>query len=133
MFFKYNTIGTILEYFHKLYDKPIFNPWTLDEQSKFIESLLLGVPFGTIVLLEKDFDMLPNNLHIINGGSKLHTGIKFINNSFKLQGLKLLTEFNGLGYSDLDLTLKNKLRRANVKVILLESDVNAAYWINLTF
>lgn len=82
------------------------NAWTPLRQSRFIESLLLGLPIPPIVLAEnKD---RRGTYVVIDGKQRLLTLTQFAptveNNGpepLKLRGLKIRSDLNGMGYADL--------------------------------
>lgn len=79
--------------------------WTNQAKSKFIESLLLGLPIPPIILAESRESR--GTYIVIDGKQRLLTIRRFFANAaeefepFKLVGLQILRELNGLGISDL--------------------------------
>ncbi|MFI3251808.1 MAG: DUF262 domain-containing protein [bacterium] len=89
--------------------KFIFDPdfqrrevWDISRKSQFIESLILHLPIPSILLAD---DNKRNKFIVIDGKQRISTIIEFISiengKSFKLKGLKVLKELNGLNYLDL--------------------------------
>ncbi len=94
--------------------------WKELQQSKFIESILLGIPVPTIFISENQ----NSTFEVVDGQQRLTTIKKFWNNDLRLKGLSTLTEFNGVVFSDLDETTKNLLentRTMSVVSILKDS------------
>lgn len=94
--------------------------WKELQQSKFIESILLGIPVPTIFISENQ----NSTFEVVDGQQRLTTIKKFWNNDLRLKGLSTLTEFNGVIFSDLDETTKNLLentRTMSVVSILKDS------------
>lgn len=94
--------------------------WKELQQSKFIESILLGIPVPTIFISENQ----NSTFEVVDGQQRLTTIKKFWNNELKLKGLSTLTEFNGVIFSELDETTKNLLentRTMSVVSILKDS------------
>lgn len=80
--------------------------WTNQAKSKFIESLLLGLPIPPIILAESRDSR--GKYIVIDGKQRLLTIRRFFANQegdefepFKLVGLQILTELNGMGIDDL--------------------------------
>jgi len=80
--------------------------WTNQAKSKFIESLLLGLPIPPIILAESRESR--GTYIVIDGKQRLLTIRRFFADPanddfepFKLTGLQILTELNGLGIDDI--------------------------------
>lgn len=74
------------------------NAWTDSRRSKFIESLLLGLPIPQIVLAEKEFDDGSDRYIVIDGKQRLLALESFHSETdpLRLSQLTVLTELNGL-------------------------------------
>lgn len=81
--------------------------WKPDRQSKFIESVLLGVPL-TPFLVSEDKN---SRLEIIDGSQRIRTLIAFNENKLKLRKLEKLTEINTAKFKDLPLYLQNSIKQ----------------------
>lgn len=79
--------------------------WKLDEKSRFIESVFLGVPIMPILVSVSGDDA---ELEIIDGSQRIRTLEEYCRDGFKLTGLKKLTELNGTTFSELTESRKNK-------------------------
>lgn len=79
--------------------------WKLEEKSRFIESVFLGVPIMPFLVSMSGEDA---ELEIIDGSQRIRTLVDYNNDSFKLSGLEKLTELNGTFFSDLPESRKNK-------------------------
>lgn len=77
--------------------------WNLKRKSRFIESLILGLPIPQITLAEKE----KGRYIVLDGKQRLLTLLQFYNksdspnNHFRLQDLEFLTELNHLTYTDI--------------------------------
>ncbi|KAJ30998.1 DUF262 domain-containing protein, partial [Sulfitobacter pontiacus] len=95
--------------------------WSQTDASKFIESLLLGLPVPGIFLY-KESDT--RNL-VIDGQQRLKSLLKyssglFRDKKFKLTGLK--TKWDGLSYTELDDDDRNRLEQAVVHATVFKQD-----------
>ncbi|WP_455461554.1 DUF262 domain-containing protein [Streptococcus salivarius] len=100
--------------------------WKNKQQSKFIESLILGIPVPTIFINENE----DSTYEVIDGQQRLTTCYRFWNNELKLMGLETLTELNGKKFEDLDEDFKDVLkynRTLSVVSILKESSVEIKF------
>lgn len=78
--------------------------WSNKEKSRFIESLILGLPIPQIILAEKSDKK--GKYIVIDGKQRLLTIRRFFSNDddfvpLKLSGLEILTELNGKTFSKL--------------------------------
>jgi len=89
--------------------------WTPNKQSRFIESVLLGVPL-TPFLVSEDED---NRLEIIDGSQRIRTLLAFYENKLKLRTLKTLTEIEAAKFEDLPRSLKNYIKNKDFRVIVV--------------
>lgn len=105
-------LSKILEYC--LFDN---ERWNEDKQSKFIESVLLGLPIGKIILME--------NGKIFDGYERMTTLQKFAKNKLRLSNLKILPELNGAKIDDLPSAIKNDFKASSFKVVRIEGITRA--------
>ena len=91
--------------------------WKPDRQSKFIESVLLGVPL-TPFLVSEDKD---SRLEIIDGSQRIRTLIAFYENKLKLRKLEKLTEINTAKFKDLPPYLQNYIKNRDFRVIVVDN------------
>lgn len=93
--------------------------WTIARKSKFIESLMLGLPVPQLVLAEEDSD--EGTYIVIDGKQRLLTLEKFFDsvNGFKLTGLTALEHLNGLTCTQLaeDPSQRKYIRRLKNRTI----------------
>ena len=96
--------------------------WDEKRQSKFIESIIIGLPIPYILVADvKDKD---GRLEIVDGFQRIRTLAAFRNNEFRLVGLKTLTELNGFQYSDLSPTRQRRFNRKTVRIVELTKKAN---------
>lgn len=88
--------------------------WKLDRQSKFIESILIGVPIPYFFLADID-----GNMEVVDGSQRLRTLHQFINGKLKLKNLKNLELLNGCKFEDLTSTRQRRFLSKGIKSIFL--------------
>lgn len=107
--------------------------WDEIRQSKFIESILLGLPIPSIYVADISEELLDkNNLEtedlarweIIDGTQRIRTLARFINQQLKLQGLEKLTKLEGFLFSDLPLARQRRFKRASIRIIELTENTD---------
>ncbi|MFJ4365358.1 DUF262 domain-containing protein [Streptomyces sp. WAC 05379] len=93
--------------------------WTIPRKSKFIESLMLGLPVPQLVLAEENSD--EGTYIVIDGKQRLLTLERFFDpeDGFKLTGLTALAQLNGQTCSDLteDPAQRKYIRRLKNRTI----------------
>lgn len=82
--------------------------FTRKDESLLIESLLGGIPIP-IIYLASDTSKVPHISNVIDGQHRLMAVYRFINNNFKLIGLKKYNLLNGKSFLELDISIQNKL------------------------
>jgi hypothetical protein len=102
-------------------DNDIFIPtyqrnfvWDEERQSKFIESVLLGLPVPYIFSADTD-----GRLEIVDGSQRLRTLVAFFQNSLALKNLEILTALNGFHYKDLTKPRQRKFQNSTIRMIAL--------------
>jgi len=91
--------------------------WQEDKASKFIESLLLGIPIPTIFWSENE----NNTFEVIDGQQRLTSLDKFLNNDLKLKSLETLFELNGKKYNELEEKFQRILKNASLPIVVLKT------------
>lgn len=102
-------------------DNDIFIPtyqrnfvWGNDRQSKFIESVLLGLPIPYIFSADTE-----GRLEIVDGSQRLRTLVAFYSNRLVLKNLEILTSLNGFKYQDLIKSRQRKFLNSTIRMIAL--------------
>ncbi|MEH2249467.1 DUF262 domain-containing protein [Nostoc sp.] len=95
--------------------------WPDDHQSKFIESIFLGLPIPYIFVAdlrpEEEEDLA--RLEIVDGTQRIRTLDRFLKNELRLCGLKKLENLNDFKFSDLSLARQRRFNRATIRMIVL--------------
>lgn len=88
--------------------------WDVKQQSKFIESLMLGLPIPYIFTADED-----GRMEVVDGSQRIRTLEAFLSNKLRLEGLKNLDKLNDFTYEDLPLSRQRKLRKRTIRIIEL--------------
>lgn len=88
--------------------------WDEKKQSKFIESLLLGLPIPYMFTADKD-----GRSEIVDGSQRIRTLEYFLNNKFALTGLEKLNALEGFRFLDLPLSRQKRFKKKTIRLIEL--------------
>lgn len=89
--------------------------WDNYRQSRFIESLLIGLPIPYIFLAEtKD-----GRYEIVDGSQRIRTLAAFFKNELVINKLEVLTSLNGFSFCDMLPARQRKFRNISLKMIVL--------------
>lgn len=89
--------------------------WNDARQSKFIESILLGIPVPYMFTADVD----SGRLEIVDGSQRLRTIVNFIESKLILTELELLTKLIGFKFSDLSIARQRKFKNSTIRMIAL--------------
>lgn len=89
--------------------------WNIEKQSKLIESFIINVPIPPIFLYEKDYSVY----EVMDGLQRISAIKDFYENKYKLKGLELWPELNGMSYSELPEQIKKGIDRRYISSIVL--------------
>ena len=89
--------------------------WDKKRASKLIESFLKDVPVP-VIYLAKNSD---NKYEVIDGLQRLTSVFDFFDNNYKLRGLELIDDYNGMFYKDLPSDVQNQLYDTTVRTFEL--------------
>jgi uncharacterized protein with ParB-like and HNH nuclease domain len=99
--------------------------WDEARQSKFIESVILGLPIPYLFVAEIGHDENDEpRLEIVEGAQRILTLTRFINNELTLSGLEKLEHLNGFKFADLLLPRQRNFNRTTLRVIELTKTPN---------
>lgn len=90
--------------------------WTDSRQSRFIESLLLGLPVPLVFVAENQDD---GRFEIVDGSQRIRTLNAYVNDQLELTGLKKLTELNDTKFSQLGVARQRKFKNISMRMIVL--------------
>lgn len=100
--------------------------WPERNQSRFIESLLIGLPIPFLFVADVSELEDPENagrLEIVDGVQRIRTLARFITGALVLSKLERLKELNGFRFSDLHPSRQRRFRRATLRLIELTEGV----------
>ena len=95
--------------------------WTPPKQSKFIESVFMGLPIP-FVFFWQDKD---GRMEIVDGSQRLRTIRDFMADKFALRDLETIPAANGLRYTDLPRARQLKFAETPIRVIILDNTTDA--------
>ncbi|MEA5467180.1 DUF262 domain-containing protein [Leptothoe sp. PORK10 BA2] len=93
--------------------------WDDARQSKFIESVLLGLPIPYVFVADIPDEENEARLEIIDGTQRIRTLARFLNNELKLEDLEKLKKLNDFRFSDLPLPRQRRFKRTTLRMIQL--------------
>ncbi|MDZ4744708.1 MAG: DUF262 domain-containing protein [bacterium] len=96
--------------------------WSDDRQSRFIESVLMGLPIP--LLFFADVAGQEGRAEIVDGSQRVRTLARFVSGELELTGLERLDKLNGLRYHDLSLTRQRRFGRHTLRMIELREGVD---------
>jgi len=89
--------------------------WEAERKSRFIESLIMGLPIPFIFFWEADDGLL----EIVDGSQRLRTIHEYILRGLELSGLEELASLNGTTFSDLSESRQRKILNRSIRGIVL--------------
>lgn len=96
--------------------------WNNAQKSRLIESFIMNVPIPPVFLYEIEY----SKYEVMDGLQRLSTLYEFYSNKFRLSGLTVWQELNGLTYSELPEQIKRGIDRRYIStyVVLKETAKN---------
>jgi hypothetical protein len=92
--------------------------WTDEQQSRFIESLLLNLPIPYLFVADTNqFD--DGRLEIVDGSQRIRTLVNFMCGDLKLKNLTKLPAANGLSFNDFPKSRQLRFGRKTIRMIEL--------------
>lgn len=92
--------------------------WDEKRQSKYIESIVLGLPIPLMFLAENQ----EGRLEIVDGSQRIRTLAAFISDNLTISGLQKLTNLNNMKFSQLSLGRQRKIKNTPLKTIVLRNN-----------
>lgn len=100
--------------------------WPEKNQSRFIESLLIGLPVPFLFVADINDAEDPEHagrLEIVDGVQRIRTLARFLTDELVLRKLERLSSLNGFRFSDLHPSRQRRFRRATLRLIELTETV----------
>jgi len=92
--------------------------WSNQLASRLIESVLLNVPIPPCYLSQnEDFE-----LDVIDGQQRLFSIYRFVNNQFRLGGLEILREFNGVHFFEMPPKVRRQIETHTLRCVLITNE-----------
>jgi len=89
--------------------------WEHDRKSRFIESLIIGLPIPFLFFWE----MPDGRLEVVDGSQRLRTIEEFLNDDLRLGELSGLTNVSGFTFSELPDSRQRKIQNRSIRGIVL--------------
>ena len=96
--------------------------WEDERKSRFIESILIGLPIPFLFFWENPRTGV---LEIVDGSQRLRTIRDFINGDFLLGDLDVLTSVSGFGFQNLPESRQRKFKNRTIRGIILNEHADA--------
>jgi len=100
--------------------------WLEKAQSRFIESMLIGLPIPFLFVADVGDSEDPDNagrLEIVDGVQRIRTLAQFFTGELVLSGLERLSALNGFRFSDLHPSRQRRFRRSTLRLIELTEGI----------
>ncbi len=94
--------------------------WSEKRRSKFIESILLGVPIPYIFLADVE-----GRKEVVDGSQRIRTLDVFVKDQHTIENLDRLTELNGFKFSDFDPVRQKRFLNKSLKMIFLSEKTDS--------
>lgn len=130
-----NEVRTIYEVIRRIdqEDRYIMNPdfqrdfiWSLDKQSKLIESVIMRIPLPVFYLAEDK----QGRMIVVDGLQRLSTFQRFLKNQLKLK-LPHRDSLNGNYFMDLPTKLQNRIEDCNLIFYLIDAKVSESAQLDI--
>lgn len=102
--------------------------WPEERQSRFIESILIGLPIPYLFVADvsAEDEELSGRLEVVDGTQRLRTLASFMADTLTLEGLARLTKLNEQKFSDLLPSRQRRFKRSTIRVIELTEKTDEA-------
>jgi hypothetical protein len=100
--------------------------WSDERQSRFVESMLIGLPVPFLFVADVGGRENPEDdgrLEIVDGVQRVRTLARFLRNELTLNDLKRLTKLNGFRFCDLVPSRQRRFGRSTLRLIELTEEI----------
>ncbi len=94
--------------------------WRPQQQSEFIESLLVGLPIPFLFFYQTS----DGRMEIVDGSQRMRAMRAFLKERLRLTDLVLVPELNGFTFDDLPQDRRNKLEDVTIRTIILDTSTD---------
>lgn len=94
--------------------------WKPQQQSEFIESLLVGLPIPFLFFYQTP----DGRMEIVDGSQRMRAMRAFLKEGLRLSDLVLVPELNGFAFADLPEDRRNKLEDVTIRTIVLDTSTD---------
>ncbi len=94
--------------------------WRPQQQSEFIESLLVGLPIPFLFFYQTP----DGRMEIVDGSQRMRAMRAFLKGGLRLTDLALVPELNGFRFLDLPEDRRNKLEDVSIRTIVLDTSTD---------
>ncbi|CEJ48818.1 DUF262 domain-containing protein [Xanthomonas citri pv. bilvae] len=101
--------------------------WTIEQRSRLIESIVLGLPIPPIFLIEGQSGIL----ELIDGLQRISSVLQFLDHGainepeLRLAGCDIVNELNSKVFSELPLTVRLKIKRSPIRATIINKSGDA--------
>lgn len=92
--------------------------WDVHRQSKFIESVIMGLPIPFLFIAENR----DSSWEIVDGSQRIRTLNAFVNGKLRLQGLTAVKALNGYKFDELEPGRQGKFLNTALRIIVLSEE-----------
>ena len=93
--------------------------WSKQQQSRFIESILLNLPIPYLFVADVHEGAREGRLEIVDGSQRIRTLVAFMQDSLRLSGLVKLDKANGFVFSEMSVPRQMRFKRKTLRTIEL--------------
>lgn len=100
--------------------------WSLKQQSRFIESVMIGLPIPYLFVADvsAEEEALSGRLEIVDGTQRIRTLAAYVTDNLSLEGLEKLPALNGMLFSDLLPSRQRRFKRVTIRLIELTEEAS---------
>lgn len=98
--------------------------WDQKRKSKFIESVLIGLPIPFLFLAETNDPEADGGLEIVDGSQRIRTLAEYLSSRLVLSDLEKLPTLNGTTFEVLPIARQRKFKRTTIRIIALTDDAD---------
>lgn len=94
--------------------------WDLDKRSKFIESLLAGLPLTSITVNRRR----DGKLEVLDGGQRINAVLDYLNGKYSLRNMNMMDLYEDCRYEELPSMAKSRLMYAELPFNVITSSMD---------